>query len=96
MHRCLEILEILGRIAEYLTPKEASQFALTRRAFLGPGLDKVWLQIRSFEPLIACLPHGIWSEEKIIVPTTWPEYDDDEEYTMLVCVWLLPSRCSCS
>ena len=65
---------------------------MTCKVCLDPGLDEVWREIESFKPLIACLPEDIWMEQKIIVPSNWPEEEEEEEeeeYTMLVsALWL--------
>jgi hypothetical protein len=38
--------------------------ALTSRVFLELALDRLWYQITSFKPLIACLPSDLWRIEE--------------------------------
>ncbi|TEB18691.1 hypothetical protein FA13DRAFT_1803152 [Coprinellus micaceus] len=45
--------------------------ALTRRSFLEPALDRIWREIDSFNPLIACLPRGAWREYKPFENSAW-------------------------
>jgi hypothetical protein len=72
MHRCLETLEVLHAIYKELEAGGAFDLALTCKAFLEPGLDRVWYEVCSFEPFISSLPddllavatvqtHGNWS-----------------------------------
>ena len=95
MHQCLRVHDLLAYIAGYLERKDAFRFALaSKKFFLEPGLDEVWREISSFEPLLACLPEGIWREQYIAVP----EEQGDEDYTLLVSVFtlqgLLTSKCT--
>ncbi|KAF5332635.1 hypothetical protein D9611_005387 [Ephemerocybe angulata] len=65
MERCLQIPEVLNSICEELNPPDALSVALTSRAFLEPGLDSVWYEIKSFDPLISCLPDDLWLAKQV-------------------------------
>ncbi|TEB32529.1 hypothetical protein FA13DRAFT_1709068 [Coprinellus micaceus] len=65
MYRCLSISEILRSVCDKMDKASSLSIALTCRAFLEPGFDKVWLDILvpTFEPLICCLPDDIWQSK---------------------------------
>ncbi|KAF6753229.1 hypothetical protein DFP72DRAFT_1069608 [Ephemerocybe angulata] len=65
MERCLQIPEVLHSICEELNPPDALSMALTSRALLEPGLDSVWYEIKSFDPLISCLPDDLWHVKQV-------------------------------
>jgi hypothetical protein len=67
MHKCLEVPEFVRMIAGDLDVPAAYRLALTCRTFLEPGLDVVWREIMSFNPLLACLPADLWREETVPV-----------------------------
>ena len=61
MHRCLNIHEIVQRIADELqkTRKRESallSMALTCRAFSDPAIESLWADLLGLRPLLACLP----------------------------------------
>ena len=84
MHRCLEIMEVLHAIYEEIETASALDLALTCKAFLEPGLDRVWYdEVFSFEPFISSLPddllvattvqtHGNWFYELYMSVTISP------------------------
>ncbi|KAJ7450157.1 hypothetical protein FB451DRAFT_1286292 [Mycena latifolia] len=68
MHRCWNVLEILGIIIEHLgqgpyTNGAISAFLLTCRAFLDPALDGLWHTQTDFLPLLKCFPVWIGHDE---------------------------------
>ncbi|KAF6751101.1 hypothetical protein DFP72DRAFT_908470 [Ephemerocybe angulata] len=69
MNRCLQTPEILQLICEQLPidrHKDRGRLfavALSCRALLEPGLDRLWYRIQSFIPLIANLPSDLWNIE---------------------------------
>lgn len=67
MHRCLRVLEVAGRIANHLDAEDALNLAVTCRTLLEPGLDRVWRNIDSFEPLIACLSEDLLRRNELEV-----------------------------
>lgn len=74
MHHCLRTPEIVLSICEQIPlglKKTALSFALTTRAFLEPGLDRVWHTIASVEPIMACTPDELWSWEAIHESGEW-------------------------
>lgn len=66
MNDCLCVSEIASRVYGFLPPKSALSLALTCRTLLEPGLDEIWRDIQSLEPLIACLPKDLWREERLV------------------------------
>ncbi|KAJ3514214.1 hypothetical protein NMY22_g14818 [Coprinellus aureogranulatus] len=63
MNHCLRVSEVVSTVYAFLQPKHALDLALTCRTLLEPGLDEIWRDIQSFDPLIACMPEDLWREE---------------------------------
>jgi hypothetical protein len=59
MDECLSIPEILPLLCDGLEAKDLLSTALSCRAYLEPALDKLWYHVKSFKPLIACLPEDL-------------------------------------
>ncbi|KAJ3518441.1 hypothetical protein NMY22_g13677 [Coprinellus aureogranulatus] len=63
MDRCLRIPELVRSICDGVDKASSLSVALTCRAFLDPGLDRIWQDIESLQPLISCLPGDIWKDD---------------------------------
>ncbi|KAJ3534016.1 hypothetical protein NMY22_g7097 [Coprinellus aureogranulatus] len=63
MDQCLRIPELVRSVCDGLGKASSLSVALTCRAFLDPGLDRIWQNIESLQPLISCLPADIWKGE---------------------------------
>jgi hypothetical protein len=59
MDACLSIPELLPLLCDGLEAKDLLSTALSCQAFLEPALDKLWYHVKSFKPLIACLPEDL-------------------------------------
>ena len=68
MDDCLRIPEVLRLIYDELDKRTSLSLALTCKAFLEPGLDRIWRNITSFKPLMACIAEDIWRQEVMSVP----------------------------
>ncbi|KAJ3528715.1 hypothetical protein NMY22_g9290 [Coprinellus aureogranulatus] len=66
MHPCLLLPEIVHRISDELDSKSTFPFALGCRAFLEPGLDRLWSDLDSFDPIIACLPEDLFKFTEVL------------------------------
>ncbi|KAF5313411.1 hypothetical protein D9611_008514 [Ephemerocybe angulata] len=70
MNRCLQAPEILQLICSQLPNDRPSDrqrllaVALSCRALLEPALDRLWLKIPSFRPIMATLPTELWKVDK--------------------------------
>ena len=64
MDHCLRISELIRSICDNLDKATSLSVALTCKAFLEPGLDKVWRNIATLEPLACCLPAEIWKDDR--------------------------------
>ncbi|KAF5313413.1 hypothetical protein D9611_008516 [Ephemerocybe angulata] len=70
MNRCLQIPEILQLICNQLPYNRSSErqtllaVALSCRALLEPGLDRLWYRIQFFKPILTILPSDLWKIEK--------------------------------
>jgi hypothetical protein len=71
VEECLRIPEVLRLIYDELDKRTSLSLALTCKAFLEPGLDRIWRNITSFKPLIGCIPEDIWKPDVISVPKRW-------------------------
>jgi hypothetical protein len=58
-NRCLKIPEILILVYGFLKKSEAYFLARYCRGYLDFGLDRIWSDIDSFIPLMACLPEDL-------------------------------------
>ncbi|KAJ3511785.1 hypothetical protein NMY22_g15543 [Coprinellus aureogranulatus] len=56
---CLGIPEVLCCICDALDESTALSVALVCTAFSDPALDRVWSNLTSFKPLVACLPDDL-------------------------------------
>ena len=68
MDDCLRIPEVQRLIYDELDKRTSLSLALTCKAFLEPGLDRIWRNITSFKPLIACIPEELWRLDVLPVP----------------------------
>ncbi|KAF6763710.1 hypothetical protein DFP72DRAFT_481746 [Ephemerocybe angulata] len=64
MHQALQIPEIIRTILEGSNTKKALAVALTCRAFLEPGLDRVWHTLRGFTEIVSCFPEDLCEVER--------------------------------
>ena len=55
MHPCLRIPEVMHLVCGEVDKPTALALALTCKTFLDPALDRLWNEIYSFDPIIACL-----------------------------------------
>ena len=65
MDQCLRLQEIVQLICDEAEGSSALALSLTCKAFLDTGLDSVWKEISSFEPLIACLPADSFTRQAL-------------------------------
>jgi hypothetical protein len=67
MGHCLRIPELIRSICDNLDKATSLSVALACKAFLEPGLDKIWRDIDSLEPLAHCLPAEIWKNDRSVM-----------------------------
>ncbi|KAF5332683.1 hypothetical protein D9611_005321 [Ephemerocybe angulata] len=68
MDQCLQIPDIVDSICAHTTRKTAFSMALTCHSFLEPSLNRIWRDIDSFAPLLACLPPNAFQVEYRAIP----------------------------
>lgn len=63
--RVFYLPEVLRMLCDELNEKDLLSAALTSRTFSEPALDRIWRNIRSLDPIIACLPEDLWIRDEI-------------------------------
>jgi hypothetical protein len=64
MHHCLEVLEILNHIIEYLGFRDLTSLARVNRALSEPTLDVIWKYPFDISVLLYCFPKDLWYEKE--------------------------------
>jgi hypothetical protein len=71
MHRCLEVLDILLNVFDYVYADEQdgvcqlSLVSRTCRTFQAPALDILWRSLPNLVPLVKSLPASVLEEENV-------------------------------
>ncbi|KAJ7183854.1 hypothetical protein C8R46DRAFT_1186732 [Mycena filopes] len=83
MHRCLQILEIIDSVCDYLDPAIGAQpypvgrlrdlavLSRTCTLFEGPAQDHVWRKTGLGTLLVACMPLDLWAVDQPSGPWHW-------------------------